>query len=68
VYFLENTAPLRNVAHDARINAEDLNFEEIRVNRDKYGGEGATNGRQRTGRMLFIEHELMISDFHADCE
>jgi hypothetical protein len=45
-----------------------LDFEEIRLNRDKYGGEGATKGRQRTGQMLFIEHELMISDFHAALE
>jgi hypothetical protein len=68
IYFLENAALLRNVAHDARINAECLNFEEIRLNRDKYGGEHTTNGRQRTGQMLFIEHELMISDFHAALE
>ena len=68
VYFLENAALLRNVAHDARINAECFNFEEIRLNRDKYGGDGATNGSRRTGQMLFIEHELMISDFHAALE
>lgn len=68
VYFLENAALLRNVAHDARINSEYLNFEEIRLNRQKYGGEHPTNGRQRTGQMLFIEHELMISDFHAALE
>ena len=68
VYFLENTTRLRELAHDARINAECLNFEEIRLNRDKYGGEHTTNGRQRTGQMLFIEHELMISDFHAALE
>jgi hypothetical protein len=68
VYFLENTSLLRNVAHDARINAEYLDFAEIRLNRDKYGSEGAANGRQSTGQMLFIEHELMISDFHAALE
>jgi len=68
VYFLENAIRLRELALDARINAEYLNFEEIRLNRDKYGGEGAANGRQRTGQMLFIEHELMISNFHAALE
>jgi hypothetical protein len=68
VYFLENTTRLRELAHDARINAECLNFEEIRLNRDKYGGQGTANGRQRTGQMLFIEHELMIGNFHADLE
>src|ERR1019366_7315807 len=57
VYFLENAALLKSVARDTRINAEYLNFDEIRLNRDKYGGEDATKGRQRTGQMLFIEHE-----------
>ncbi len=59
---------MKNVVHDTRINGEHLDFEEIRLNRDKYGGEGATNGRRSTGQMLFIEHELMISDFHAALE
>jgi len=68
VYFLENATRLKELSHDARINAEHLNFEEIRLNRAKYGGAGAANGRQRTGQMLFIEHELMISDFHAALE
>jgi Replication-relaxation len=68
VYFLENATRLKELAHDARINAEHLNFEEIRLNRAKYGGAGAANGRQRTGQMLFIEHELMISNFHAALE
>src|SRR5450631_1496018 len=49
VYFLENAALLRNVVHDTRIDAKCLNFQEIRLNRDKYGGEHATNGKQRTG-------------------
>jgi hypothetical protein len=68
VYFLENAVLLKSVARDTRINVEYLNFEAIRLNKDKYGGEHATNGRQRTGQMLFIEHELMISDFHAALE
>jgi len=68
VYFLENAALLKSVARDTRINAEYLNFDEIRLNREKYGRDGATNGRRRTGQMLFIEHELMISDFHAALE
>ena len=68
VYFLEDAALLRDLAHDNRINPEHLDFEEIRLNREKYGGERATSGRPRTGQMLFIEHELMISDFHAALE
>ncbi len=67
VYFLANAALLRDLAHDNRINAEHLDFEQIRLNREKYG-ETATVGRPRTGQMLFIEHELMISDFHAALE
>jgi hypothetical protein len=68
VYFLENAALLRDLAHDNRINPEHLDFEEIRLNREKYGGERATSWKPRTGQMLFIEHELMISDFHAALE
>ena len=67
-YFLEDATLLRGVVHDNRVRAEYLDFEQIRLNREKYGGEKGSGGRHSTGQMLFIEHELMISDFHAGIE
>ena len=55
IYFLENAALLRNVAHDARINAECLNFEEIRLNRDKYGGEHTTNPETKQVNNMLVK-------------
>ena len=39
-----------------------LDLEEIRLNRDKY------SHKRTVGQFLFVEHELMISSFHADLE
>ncbi len=65
---MEDAALVRNLVHDNRVNGEHLDFEQIRLNREKYGRDKTASGGHRTGQMLFIEHELMISDFHASLE
>ncbi len=68
IYFLENSAALRELVNDKRVQAEHLDLEEIRANRSRYGRqEGAGNGHS-PGQQLFIDHELMISSFHAGVE
>jgi hypothetical protein len=64
VYFLENAAKLREVAQDKRFRSEHLDFESIRLNHAKYSDDADATG-SRTGRLLFIEHELMISALHC---
>jgi len=64
IYFLDNMAGLRPLADSGKLNAEILDWTAIKANREKYRDAGARS----VGRFLFVEHELMISDFHADLE
>ncbi len=59
-YFLENSEETRALVNDRRINRELLGLE--------FGRRKNGNGENRPGRLLFIEHELMIADFHAAIE
>lgn len=68
LYFLDNAAALRDLAYDQRLRAGCLDFEQIRLNKAKYSGDTEPRSRSRAGQMLFVEHELMISDFHAGLE
>ncbi len=62
IYFLDNAAALQQLAASSTLDASVLDLEEIRLNREKYS-------RSRTvGQFLFVQHELMISSFHADLE
>ncbi len=66
IYFLENAAALRSIAH--RLGDEPIDWAEIKNNHEKYANLGqATNG-DGYGKFLFIRHELMITDFHASLE
>jgi hypothetical protein len=64
IYFLDNAAGLRQLVDASSLQSDLLDWDGIRTNREKYG-ESATRS---VGRFLFIEHELMISSFHADLE
>lgn len=64
VYFLDNAAGLRKLCQSSHLNAEHFDWDEINRNRQKYGD----NASRSAGHFLFIEHELMISRFHADIE
>jgi hypothetical protein len=64
IYFLDNAAGLRQLSEVSSLREDLLDWEGIRANREKYS-ESATRS---VGRFLFIEHELMISSFHADLE
>jgi hypothetical protein len=64
VYFLDNAEGLRRLYNGSKLNADSLDWDEITRSRQKYGV-----GKMRSaGQLLFIEHELMISRFHADLE
>jgi hypothetical protein len=64
IYFLDNAAGLRQLADASSLQGDLLDWDSIRTNREKYG----ENAKRSVGRFLFIEHELMISNFHADLE
>jgi len=64
IYFLDNAAGLRQLADGSSLHGDLLDWGNIRTNREKYG-DGAPRS---VGRFLFIEHELMISSFHADLD
>jgi hypothetical protein len=64
IYFLDNAAGLRKLGDASSLQGDLLDWDGIRTNREKYG-ESASRS---VGRFLFIEHELMISAFHADLE
>lgn len=65
VYFLDNSAGLRELAQrmGARLGA--LDFDQIRLNRAKYGDGNTQDGG---GTALFLQHEVMVSHFHATLE
>jgi len=64
IYFLDNAAGLRQLADASSLQGDLLDWDGIRTNREKY----RENASRSVGRFLFIEHELMISSFHADLE
>ena len=64
IYFLDNAAGLRKLADASSLKGDLLDWDSIRTNREKYG----ENAKRSVGRFLFIEHELIISSFHADLE
>jgi hypothetical protein len=64
IYFLDNAAGLKQLADASSLRGDLVDWVAIRTNREKYG-ESASRS---VGRFLFIEHELMISSFHADLE
>lgn len=64
IYFLDNPAGLRQLAEASKLDAKKLPWDEIRQNREKY----SLRESHSVGRFLFVQHELMISAFHADLE
>ena len=64
VYFLDNSTGLRQLADTTKLDASKLNWDEIRQHREKY----AVRETHSIGQFLFIQHELMISAFHAEME
>jgi len=65
IYFLENAALLRTIAH--RLPPDELDWSQIKRNREKFG-DIIPAAEDRFGKFLFVRHELMISDFHAALE
>ena len=66
IYFLENAAALREIAH--RLAGTEIDWAQIKGNREKYADMRVTEIGDGFGKFLFIRHELMISDFHAALE
>jgi hypothetical protein len=66
IYFLENVPALREIAH--RLGGEAVDWKQIQSNHEKYAGIGEIRNGDGYGSLLFIRHELMISDFHAVIE
>jgi hypothetical protein len=66
IYFLENATALREIA--PRFGAGAVDWKQIQSNREKYAGIGEIRNGDGYGSLLFIRHELMISDFHAALE
>jgi hypothetical protein len=64
IYFLDNAAGLRQLSDASKLKGELFDWDEIGRNRQKYGQAASRS----VGQFLFIEHELMISAFHADLE
>jgi hypothetical protein len=64
IYFLDNASGLRQLAEASKLDAENIPWDEIRQNREKYSQKESHS----VGRFLFIQHELMISALHADLE
>ena len=68
VYFLDNAAALRELSVTYPVLSQyELNWEQIRLNREKYSAQNL-GAQEDIGRLLFVNHELMISAFHADVE
>ena len=66
IYFLDNAAGLREIAH--RLSGIEIDWALIKGNREKYSDMRITLSGDGYGKFLFIRHELMISDFHASLE
>lgn len=68
-YYLDNPEALRLLIA-AGATPEDLQFDEVRRNREKRYCDLNNPSRtdQRPGSLLFLEHEAMISRFHAILE
>jgi len=61
IYFLDNPKGLRSLSQNSRLDTSGFDWKQIKANREK---------REQTsiGRLLFVEHEEMISRFHAGLE
>jgi hypothetical protein len=67
-YYLDNTEALQLLIEHG-IDKDDLEFEEIRRNREKaYCEVNNPALEEMQGRLLFLKHEVMISRFHAMLE
>lgn len=68
-YYLDNTAALHLLV-DYGTTPDDLQFEEVRRNREKrYCDVNNPNrAEEMQGKLLFLKHEVMISRFHAMLE
>lgn len=70
-YYLDNTNALNLLVEEADHQKQDLNYEEIRRNKQKAYGEMRFDGSENSnheGKMLFLRHETMISRFHVALE
>lgn len=72
IYYLDNPHSLLTVIQEGLLQGTDEDFsrkqEIIRNNREAGYDELHRNGGQAQGRVLYIQHELMISRFHAMLE
>lgn len=64
IYFVDNAAGLRQLCDASKLKADLFDWDEIARNRERYGKSESRS----IGQFLFIEHELMISGFHANLE
>lgn len=68
-YYLDNVAALNHLV-EAGVEAEQLDFEEVRRNREKRYCDinDPTKSEEQEGTRLFLKHETMISRFHGMLE
>jgi hypothetical protein len=79
-YFLDNTHALNLLIEGGKADADNLDFEQVKRNREKWtplverptGPESDTSGTSENespeGKRLILRHELMISRFHGMLE
>ena len=65
IYFLDNLITVRELAPRLGI---DVDWEQLRANRERYSEEALSDGSDGVGQFLFLRHELMIGDFRAALE
>jgi|SRR5579871_449754 len=67
IYFLDNGAALRKLCIGSGLPESQFDWSQIKTNRDKYS-EKENGGSDSEGKLLFVRHELMISEFHTNVE
>ena len=68
IYFLDNASALRNLLGRPDGDKAVFDWDQIKANREKYSEQKVGGDQDGFGRYLFLRHELMISDFHANIE
>ena len=68
IYFLDNGAGLRELCARSGLPEAKFDWSQIKTNRDKYSEEKTPGGIDSEGKLLFVRHELMISQLHAGVE
>jgi len=63
-YYLDNTAALDLLLENGLAQKTDLDWQLVRRNKEKAYCDIHSDSEESAGRLLFLQHELMISRFH----